>query len=330
VPSGASPISGTVNASVTVDPSVQSVNGTPYVVRHYDISPVSGASTATATITLYFTQSDFNSYNLAAASGNMLPTGSTDMTGRGNLTITQYHGTGTAPGNYSGWTGSGPAVVSITPGASNVVFDPTDNWWTVTFTVTGFSGFFVTGPVGIALPVTLESFSGQPASGGVLLNWKVGIETGMRSYEVEGSSDGAGFTRVGVVTATGASGYQYFDADGSAGNHFYRLKMVNLDGTYSYSTIVLVKIAAGPGSAVQVMGNPVSGTCTLRIVAASAGQVSLRLADLSGKTLWTGSARVGVGANTVVLPGMDRFAGGVYMLSVEGGQVRETVKVVKE
>jgi hypothetical protein len=330
VPSGAFPVSGTVNATVTVDPSVQSVNGTAYVVRHYDLSPVAGASTATGTITLYFTQSDFNSYNLAVTgSGNKLPTSSSDMTGRGNLTITQYHGTGTAPGNYTGWTGSGPATVLITPGASNVVWDPTDNWWTVTFTVTGFSGFFVTGPVGIPLPVTLESFSGQPRSGGVLLSWTVGIETGMASYEVDGSSDGVGFTRLGTVAAAGASGYQYFDADGSAGDHFYRLRMVNLDGTYSYSNIVLVKIA-GENRAVQVLGNPVSGNCTVRIVAASAGQVNLRLADVSGKTLWVGSARVGVGANTIVLPGMDRFAAGVYVLSVDGGQVKGTVKVVKE
>ena len=331
VPSGASPVSGTVNASVTVDGSVQSINGTPYLVRHYDISPSAGASTATGTITLYFTQSDFDSYNLAVTgSGNKLPTASTDMTGRGNLTITQYHGTGTAPGNYTGWAGSGPAIVLITPGASNVVWDATNSWWTVTFSVTGFSGFFVTGPVGIPLPVTLETFSGQPTSGGVLLSWKVVIETGMSSYEVDGSSDGVGFTPLGTVAATGASGYQYFDASGSAGDHFYRLKMVNVDGTYSYSNIVLVKIATGGSAAVQVLGNPVAAACTLRIVAVSAGQVNLRLADLSGKVLWAGSARVGVGANTVVLPGMDRFAAGVYVLSVEGGQVKETVKVVKE
>ena len=330
VPSGAAPVSGTVNASVTVDGSVQTAQGTPYAVRHYDIAPVSGASTATATITLYFSQSDFNSYNLAVTgAGNMLPTSSSDMTGRGNLTITQYHGTGTTPGNYTGWTGSGPATVLITPGASNVVWDATDNWWTVTFTVTGFSGFFVTGPVGIPLPVTLESFSGLPSSGGVLLNWKVGVEQGMSGYEVDGSTDGVAFTALGTVAATGASSYRYFDADGLAGNHFYRLRMVNMDGTYAYSNIVLVKIAAGAGSAVQVLGNPVGASCTLRMVTPSAGPVSLRLADLSGKVLWQGSAVLGVGANTVLLPGMDRFAQGVYLLQVEG-QVRGTVKVVKE
>ena len=92
---------------------------------------------------------------------------------------------------------------------------------------------------------------------------------------------------------------------------------------------MLVKIAAGAGSAVQVLGNPVGASCTLRIVTGSAGQVSLRLTDVSGKVLWQGNAAVGVGSNTIVLPGMDRFARGVYLLRVEG-QVRGTVKVVKE
>jgi hypothetical protein len=105
--------------------------------------------------------------------------------------------------------------------------------------------------------------------------------------------------------------------------------MVNADGTYSYSNIVLVKIAAGAGDVVQVLGNPVGAACTVRIVTVSAGQVSLRMTDLSGKTLWQGSFGVGAGANTIVLPGMDRFAKGVYLLSVEG-PVRGTVKVVKE
>jgi hypothetical protein len=50
---------------------------------------------------------------------------------------------------------------------------------------------------------------------------------------------------------------------------------------------------------------------------------------MSGKTLWQGTEVLGVGANTIVLPGMDRLAQGMYLLSVEG-QVRGTAKVVKE
>jgi len=146
VPSGSQPLGGSVNAKVAVDPAVASFEGQPYLTRHYDIEPTVGASTATATITLYYLQSEFDAYNAAVTGAqNMLPTGPTDNVGRGNFTITQVHGTGTAPDNYSGWTGAGPAMVLITPGQSNVVWNSAKNWWEVTFLVPGFSVFFCYG-----------------------------------------------------------------------------------------------------------------------------------------------------------------------------------------
>jgi hypothetical protein len=55
-----SPVTSPVQACVTVDPSVQSYNGVPYVPRHYNIEPQNNASTAGAALTLYFTQNDFD------------------------------------------------------------------------------------------------------------------------------------------------------------------------------------------------------------------------------------------------------------------------------
>ncbi len=336
-PSGASPVSGSVTASVTIDPSVQSVDGQAYVTRHYDITPSSNASTATATITLYYLQSDFNAYNAVVNNPSVsLPTSSTDATGKANLTITQFHGSGSTPGQYSGWTGSGPASVLISPGSSNVVWNSAKNWWEVSFPVTGFSGFYVTGPLSLPLPVVIEHFSGMMQGTGVLLNWQVGVESGLLRYEVQGSGDGATFSTVGVVGAgsgsaagSSAGAYQYFVADPSAGSNFYRLKMVNTDGTFAYSNVVVVDLAAG-GRGVEVLSNPFSSSCAVRVTTVSGGTVGLRLMDISGKVLWSSEMVLGVGVNTFVLPSSAALAKGVYLLSVVGGNVRETVKVVKE
>src|SRR6185312_1066510 len=92
VASGASPLAGSVTAAVTLDASVQSYQGVPYVTRHYDITPASNASTATATVTLYFLQSEFNAYNAVVNNAAMsLPASSSDAAGAARLTITQYH-----------------------------------------------------------------------------------------------------------------------------------------------------------------------------------------------------------------------------------------------
>ena len=339
-PSGASPVSGSVTARVTIDPSVQNVGGQAYVTRHYDITPAANASTATATITLYYLQSDFNAYNAVVNNPAIsLPTSSTDATGKANLTITQFHGSGSTPGQYSGWTGPGPASVLISPGSSNVVWNSAKNWWEVSFPVTGFSGFFVTGPLAFPLPVVVEHFSGMMQGTGVLLNWQVGVESGLLRYEVQGSTDGVNYSTVGAVAAGsgvssggsgsgGASSYQYFVVNPAAGSDFYRLKLVNTDGTFAYSNVVAVDVAAGHG--VVVLSNPFTSSCTVRVTAVSSGTVNLRLMDISGKVLWSSEMVLGVGVNTFVLPSTAALAKGVYLLSVVGGDVRETVKVVKE
>ena len=137
-PSGTNPVTGDIINRLSVDSTVQTLNGSPYVPRHYDIEPVNNAATATATVTLYFTQQDFDAYNAAPNHGADLPHGPGDVADIGNLRIYQYHGFSatSVPGTYSG-TG-----LVIQPADSNIVWDAANGWWAVTFNVSGFSGFF--------------------------------------------------------------------------------------------------------------------------------------------------------------------------------------------
>ncbi len=141
-PSGGLPLAGNVASFVTADNSVQSYLSLPYATRHYDLIPEQNASTSTATVTLYFTQSEMNAVNGYISSNNLastilpMPTGPSDAAGIANLRIKQYHGTGTAPGNYTGST------ITIKPTA--ISWNTTNSWWEVTFPVSGFSGFYLT------------------------------------------------------------------------------------------------------------------------------------------------------------------------------------------
>ncbi len=132
-PAGNNPVSGNTNVNVTLDLGVNMYNAEPYVQRHFDIEPDNNAATATANITLYAYQDEFNAYNTAAASLGLplLPANGID---NGNVRITQFHGTGTLPGNYTG------AYEYITP---VVNWDAVNHWWSISFPVTGFSGFYI-------------------------------------------------------------------------------------------------------------------------------------------------------------------------------------------
>lgn len=137
-PSGADPVSGNVVKQVFEDSVVQTLNGSPFVPRHYAIQPSNDAANATATVTLYFTQQDFDVFNAYPNHGPDLPHGPNDLADLGNLRIYQYHGFSATnvPGTYGG------AGVVITPAASAIVWNAAYQWWEVSFPVTGFSGFF--------------------------------------------------------------------------------------------------------------------------------------------------------------------------------------------
>lgn len=139
LPSGASPVTGPITNNLTVDASVQTLNGSAYVQRHYDIMPANNAATATATITLYYTQAEFDNFNAYPNHGPDLPKNANDAAGKANVRIYQYHGfsTSSTPGTY---TGQG---LEIDPDDAKIVWNASLQWWEISFDVNGFSGFFL-------------------------------------------------------------------------------------------------------------------------------------------------------------------------------------------
>ena len=114
-----------------------------------------------------------------------------------NLKVTQYHGTGTAPGNYSGDS------LLIDPADGNIIWDVAALRWEVTFDVAGFSGFYVsTG--NLALPLVLLNFSGQNSGIQNLLQWTTAREMNSNYFELQRSDDGYNYSTISTVVAAGS------------------------------------------------------------------------------------------------------------------------------
>lgn len=90
------------------------------------------------------------------------------------------------------------------------------------------------------LPVTVKSFVGQLNNHTVALSWNVTNEINLQAYEVEYSTDGIVFKSVGIVVATGKSNYDYLHANVAAKNCFYRLKLIDKNGSFLYSNVITV------------------------------------------------------------------------------------------
>jgi hypothetical protein len=112
----------------------------------------------------------------------------------------------------------------------------------------GMSGFsqFAIGNNNSTLPLTLLSFTGIEKNGNVILNWKTGNEINSSYFGIEKSNNSLNFTEAGRVTAVAFSAaennYQYQENNLTAGKYYYRLKIVDKDGRFTYSPVVSLVI----------------------------------------------------------------------------------------
>ncbi|WP_031529607.1 T9SS type A sorting domain-containing protein [Dyadobacter crusticola] len=94
-----------------------------------------------------------------------------------------------------------------------------------------------------SLPVTLASFHVKAAEQSAILNWVTSAEVNSSHFEIERSADGKQWAQIGLQAATTSantdhhSNYQFVDQHPLTGVNLYRLKMVDLDASYTYSQI---------------------------------------------------------------------------------------------
>lgn len=179
------------------------------------------------------------------------------------------------------------------------------------------------------LPVTLVSFTAAAVPNRtVRLDWKTASEFNNAYFEVQRSLDGQQFTVLSQVQGRGTSGqassYSFTDAaPGDAATCYYRLRQVDLDGSFSFSPVRTVVLAAGD-SLVQlaVAPNPTT-TGSLRVQVQYAGTTPapavLTVRSLLGQPLLTQAMTMQPGDN--VFTPSTALAPGVYWLSLSGEAV---------
>ncbi len=135
---------------------------------------------------------------------------------------------------------------------SNVVTDDPDTPAPNDPTITLLNSF--------PLPVTFGAFRAYQKNNDIELAWQILTEINTDKYEVEKSSNGRTFVKIGEVTATGATGvinYTFLDINPNAGDNFYRLKPIDIDGHFKYSAIVRVNLSND--TQLMFYPNPVTG-----------------------------------------------------------------------
>ncbi|HTE11549.1 MAG TPA: LamG-like jellyroll fold domain-containing protein [Chitinophagaceae bacterium] len=208
---------------------------------------------------------------------------------------------GVATGNNSGLT----VAPDKSPATNNI------GLWN--FAMSGTASNFVSSSLTSILPVGLLSFEVNRKNDVSVLSWQTGNELNSGSFIIERSITGSGYTAIGSVPAGGNQGtvsnYYFTDLLPVPGKNYYRLKMEDKDGSFTYSKVITVQFSAkrkltwytADGKAIEVkLSTPQN--------------MDYRLSDASGRIISKGILQNG----SKIFNGLPA---GVYVLSVDAGDI---------
>ena len=282
--------------------------------KTFRLIPTTNNPTGTFEVTLYFTSAEVSGWQ--TATGNLFS----------NIELVKVQG------QISQVTPATPAgagtVEVVTPTRATL---GTNSTLTFTFN-TGMGGLGAGIPGTAALPVTLLNFSGQLQQQNVMLQWTTTNELNNRGFEIEKSFDGVRFSKIGFVASGGNSStirnYGFRDPQKASEYNYYRLRIVDIDNSYDYSNVILVKNSVAVQQ-IFVMGNPFKNDVELRFARVPKGRVSAKLYDLKGRLIH--SEEFSQVAQTITIHTSQRhLSAGAYVLDLEAEGVRYTHKIVKE
>lgn len=181
----------------------------------------------------------------------------------------------------------------------------------------------------VSIPVELTSFVANVNDRDVLLNWSTATETNNLGFEVERkASDNGSWNKIAFIKSAGTTTepqqYSYRDSRLESGKYSYRLKIVDLDGTYSYSDAVEVEIGVPQQYALsQNYPNPFNPSTRIDYQLPFDAKVQIDLYSITGEKVATlVSGDLSAGYHTYELNASRlNLSSGVYFYRISASDV---------
>ena len=176
-----------------------------------------------------------------------------------------------------------------------------------------------------ALPVELNRFEAVKQGRSVGLFWETSSESENFGFEVQSSHNAKNWAPIGFVegqgTSSDAHSYSFTDSSPMAGINYYRLKQVDLDGSFEYSQVKSVQMIHSINREILFHPNPANNK--VHIIGQLPDRFFATLTDVTGNL---------VREMTLEDPfvSIAELPSGLYFLSLHFDDKAVTKKVVKE
>lgn len=177
------------------------------------------------------------------------------------------------------------------------------------------------------LPLKLIGFSVTGKGNSNLIVWNSAQEINVSHFEIERSLNAKDFYKIGQMSA-GELSYNFMDNAPKKGNNFYRLKMVDNDGKFQYSSVKLAVV----NSDVQfsVYPCPAKDILNLRIESSIADKFNFQIVDQVGRVVMTNHLEVEEGTSVRRVIINQLWKGNYYIKLVSKSSVQHTLGFIKE
>lgn len=223
-----------------------SANGANYGWRCYEGDAAYNTTGCAAASNYVFPVFVYPNPGPAAVTGGIVYRGTASPAMYGYYLATDFYTNNFYLINSDGNGGFTTEVQAITPSVTGIVdFGESENGEAYVVSLTGAAVYRINAVEGGPVPVTLSNFKASILNRQVELNWQTSFEQNLQFFDVEYSVDGNTFTYAGTVqaqnTAAGAT-YNFTHITNVTGTVFYRLKMKDANGRFSYSGIVKIDL----------------------------------------------------------------------------------------
>ena len=172
------------------------------------------------------------------------------------------------------------------------------------------------------LPVNLEGFTASYRNNNVQLSWSTATELNASHFEILRSSDGIHYATIGTVAAAGNTSsitqYSYNDNNPSPSRNYYRLKIVDLDGSAEFSKIISIRANASGITLNSLYPNPANEELVIEWNGISHLKTQVSVRNLQGQLLQTQTVTTLTGFNQLKL-NTSKLPAGQYFLTLDFG-----------